>query len=214
MKPAPTIPLALLCLLLGAVRPANATLVTIYIEGVVDSVHDYGNYLEGKVNVGDPITGYYTYDTATPDTNPSEWIGDYWHYSPPAGILLTTGGFEFETDPGHVQFLLSVGNAGGPYSMDNYLVRSYGNLPLSNGVALSTISWQLDDSTGTALDSDAIPMGPPDLTEWEVYPSLCLEADRMYVVRGHITQAIPEPATLSLIALGAFGLAARKTRKS
>jgi len=35
----------------------------------------------------------------------------------------------------------------------------------------------------------------------------------MYIVRGHVTEAIPEPATLFLIALGALGTTIRRTSK-
>ena len=47
---------------------AQAALVTIQIEAVVDSVDDLFGYLEGNITPGDIITGSYTYDLSTPDT--------------------------------------------------------------------------------------------------------------------------------------------------
>jgi len=48
--------------------PANAKLITIEIEAEVDFVDDDLGVLEGKINVGDIISGWYTYDTSTPDS--------------------------------------------------------------------------------------------------------------------------------------------------
>ena len=65
----------------------QAKLVTIEIEVVVDSVLDAGGYLEGKVEAGDIITGWYTYDTSTPDSSPSATWGSYEYYTPPMGYF-------------------------------------------------------------------------------------------------------------------------------
>jgi hypothetical protein len=72
--------------LLAGVQPVLAYPVTIYIEAVVDSVGDSGNYLEGKISPGDIITGYYTYESTTPDSNPSVSLGRYEHHTPPRYI--------------------------------------------------------------------------------------------------------------------------------
>ena len=94
--------------------PAQSEYITIGITGIVDSVEDLGEgdgYLDGLIHIGDSITGYYTYDTDTLDSNPSSpGVGDYWHYSAPAGIFLTIGPFEFQTDPGNVNFLIEMSN--------------------------------------------------------------------------------------------------------
>jgi len=187
---------------LAGALPAKGYPVTIYIEAVVDSVDDRGNYLEGKINPGDPITGWYTYDSDTLDSNPSIYIGMYEHHSSSSGIKLSLGGFVFQTDQDNVVFLVSVGNAGGPYSSDNYLIRSYNNLPLSNGTLVDFISWQLDDPTGNALSSDALPTTPPVLDDWQSIVGLRLEGDRAFLIDAHVTSAIPEPATILLFSLG------------
>jgi hypothetical protein len=51
--------------------PARAALITIEITAEIDSVSDPYGHLEGNINVGDIITGTYTYESTTPDTNPS-----------------------------------------------------------------------------------------------------------------------------------------------
>ena len=35
---------------------------------------DPDSYLEGKMKPGDIMAGTYTYDSTTPDTNPSAWV--------------------------------------------------------------------------------------------------------------------------------------------
>jgi len=200
----------ILCGLAFSPMAVEGALVTIEIEAVVDSVSDEGNYLEGNIEVGDIITGWYSYDSSTPDSNPSVYIGMYEHYSSPYGISMSTGGFVFQTDSANVDFLVSVGNAGGPYSMDNYLITSRNNLCLSNGAPVDRISWQLDDPTGNALSSDELPAGPPVLDDWLLAPLLIHGPSRgaSFGISAHVISAIPEPATIVLLCMG--GLFLRK----
>ena len=201
----------IICTLSFFAPPARATLITIEITAEVDSVYDPFGYLEGNIGVGDIITGSYTYESTTADTNPSAYVGDYEHFASPAGIFLTVGGFQFSTDPTSVNFLVSVCNAGGPYDRDNYLLISYNNLALSNGTLVDHISWQLDDPTGNALSSDALPTTPPLLDDWQSIIGLRLDGERGgYIVDAHVTSAVPEPATIVLFVIGALLLKNRQ----
>jgi hypothetical protein len=185
--------------------PAKATLITIQIEAVVDSVDDSGNYLEGQINPGDIITGFYTYESTTPDSNPLATIGRYEHHVPPHGIFLSVEGFDFETDPANVDFLIEITNDYPPN--DDYFLLSHSNLPLSNGVLVDSISWWLYDPTGSALSTDALPVTAPLLNDWQGN-HLRLEGDRTFLIDAHVTSAIPEPTTFLLLGLG--GLLLRK----
>lgn len=200
--------MAVICVLAVGVPRAEGTLITIEIEAIVDSVEDTGNYLEGQINVYDIITGTYTYESTTLDSNPSSVGGHYWHYDPPAGISLTVGGFEFRTDPANVEFLVEIANdstSGGLH--DGYLLRSYNNLPLSNGTLVDEISWQLTDPTASALSSDALPTTPPALDDWQSIIGLRLHGERGgYIIDATVTSAVPEPSTLLLFALGGLFL--------
>lgn len=199
---------ACFCSISFCAKPADAALITIQIEAVVDSVQDEGNYLEGKIGVGDIIKGFYTYESSTSDTNPSSYVGDYEHFLSPCGIFLSVGGFDFQTDLTNVYFLAEIINdsiSGGLH--DGYIVISYSNVPLSSGVPVDYISWLLRDSTGVALSSDALPTTAPVLNDWRTN-RLRLEADRRYLVDAHVTSAIPEPAMMILLGIG--GLFLRK----
>jgi len=204
MKATLTTLLLMLCVLLGAVRPANAAWVTIYIEGVVDYVEDEGNYLEGQIDVGDPITGYYTYDTATPDSSPLEPVqGNYWHYESPARVQLDLGGVIFGSSLSVPEIHIFVRNDTS-YGDDVYGFASLTNAPLLTGTAIDGMVWQLTDPTGTALDSDALPPDPPDLSRWDGTYGLWVWGDRMYKIEGHITSAVPEPVTVLFLLFGSI----------
>jgi len=133
----------ILCGLIFRATPAEATLVTIEIEAVVDGVNDPDNDLEGRIHIGGLITGTYTYDTDSPDMDwlwgsESDIVARYHYFSPPYGISLSVGGLDFKTDPDKTNFLIQIVND--YLSIDTYSVTSYGNLPLSNGAIVDTIS--------------------------------------------------------------------------
>jgi len=188
----------------------QATLITIEIAAEIAEVYDISGLLEGNVNVGDTITGSYTYDSTTPDSNPLETVGDYWHFSSPYGISLSVGGFVFQTDPDNVNFLVSVGN--NHLGDDNYLLRSYYNLPLSNGVWVEHISWHLVDYSATALSSTDLPTTPPVLEDWESIGGITIRygPKGSSMIRAHVDSAVPEPGTVFLLGLGSLTLIRRR----
>jgi hypothetical protein len=182
---------------------AQAELITIAIEAVVDTVEDEGNYLEGQISPGNIITGYYAYDSTTPDSNPSLNIGRYEYNSSPFGIFLTVGGFNFETDLENVDFILEITNDYPPN--DDYLVRSHNNIPLSKGTQVDSISWWLNDDSGEALINTELPLAEPILSDWSLN-SLTLISDRMFSVDAHVTLATPEPTAILLLGFGGLFL--------
>jgi hypothetical protein len=204
--------IALLFVLVFCAAESRAELITISLSATVNYVEDIGNKLEGKIIAGSTITGSYTYEPTTPDSSPSDPTqGNYWHYASPAGIFLTIGGFNFGTNPDNVNFLVSIGNNAS--EQDNYLVRSYYNLPLSNGTLVGTIDWQLDDHTATALSSDALPVTKPVLGQWQTNALSIygVEAGDDFFIDADVTsvQLVPEPATFLLLTAGVLILKRR-----
>jgi hypothetical protein len=164
--------------------------ITIGFTATVREVDDQANLLGGSIQPGNVITGEYTYNSKTRDTNTLREVGDYQHSQKFYGITVQAGGFTFQTDPSNVDFLVEILN---DYGSDNYLLRSYNNLPLSNGVLVTHIAWQLDDFTQTALDSAALPTTPPTLSDWESIFGLTLEGQSptgndQYFVRADVTE--------------------------
>jgi hypothetical protein len=216
MKKSILLSLTILAILLFSAQKAQAQLITIAITATVDHVEDWGagnGYLDGKIHIGDTVTGTYTYESTTLDLNPDDpTVGNYVITAANNGITLTVGGFIFKTDPTNVQLELGV-----TYKSFNCLgFYSHNNIPLSNGTSVYDISWRLFDKTGTALTSDVLPVTAPDLSEWQSeYFRMDGPADTPgtgYAVWGPITsmKLIPEPTTIILLGLGILSLRKRK----
>ncbi len=186
---------------------AHAEIVQINIEAEVTSVDDSGNYLEGNINVGDTITGYYTYDTDTPDSNPDETAGEYWHYSSPFGVYLACNDLEFQTDPKDTEFLLHINDDSPIKDYEGYTFRSYSNSLLSNGSQVDHISLGLKDYDCSSFVNDELITYAPDLSEWE-FNDLSITGDRMYNIGAEVTSAtkVPEPSTILLFGLSSLFL--------
>lgn len=146
--------------------------VTFNFTGHVTLIDDRNSVLDKSITLGSPLEGSYTIESTTSDNNSFPDVGDYWHYNPGYGVTAKVGPYTFATDPAQLQFLLEVVNRGvndlnGP--RDNYLIRSYKNLPINNQLLVDRIFWQLDDPSATALNSDSLPLTPPDLSKWDRY---------------------------------------------
>jgi hypothetical protein len=210
-----------LALLVAFAGGARAEPITFVFTGTVSTVDDRFGLLDRSVTVGTRFTGSYTFESTTPDSNPDPTVGDYWHRVPGYGITVTLGNYTFRTNPADVEFLLEVVHRAPPPAStgDNYLLRSYRNSPLAPGLLVDHISWQLDDPTGTALSSDALPLTPPNLADWTSIFGLTITGgdapppfgDQDYFIRGHVDSvsaitAVPEPGSLILLSIAALGL--------
>jgi hypothetical protein len=201
---------------------SSAAIITIGIEATVNYLNDNDNLLEGKVQIGSIITGAYTYDTDTPDTNPASFIGTYSHNGSQYGVTLTIGGFLFSTDTNNTNFRMTMVNDSLDIPGDGYSFISYNNLLLLNGVSIDSISWQLDDNTGTALSGVDLLTAAPVLSNWQFNNNLHISGgiggippcyDKTFNMGAEVTSAflIPEPA--SLLVLGAGLLIVMKRKK-
>jgi hypothetical protein len=138
------------------------------------------------------LTGCYTFNLNAADENSAPTVGDYWHSAAPYGIVVDAGWHRFQTDPDNVMFLVETVNDHGIPSSDNYLLRSYNNLPISL-LPVYHISWQLDGTTLQAIDTTALSSVPPDLTRWSQMFGLTIELPGT-MLRGAISE-ITVPAT-------------------
>jgi len=217
--------ITVLCGLVFSPSPTQATLITIGIEAVVDDVVETGDYLNGRIKVGDLITGTYTYDTDTPDSSTLSGIGRYAHYAYPCGISLSVGGLNFMTDfsPGFPEYF-TVWITNNSSGVDGISVRSYHNLPLRDGMSVGTIEWILQDPSETAILSADLPTTAPILSDWETnFLQFGAgsggsrdggEPPIGFGVAAHVTSAvvIPEPGTILLLGLGGVAIV-RKAKK-
>jgi hypothetical protein len=209
--------MAAVCMCTGGY--VGAELVTIELTGEVTGLDDPVGWINSEVTVGQEISGWYSYDTSTPDSNPLARVGDYYHHSKPYGIELHIGDFVFQTDPADVEFLLAVGDNFMYSSWDNYGVGSYNNLPFSDEVYVTLIGWGLQDPSGTALSSALLPATPPDVTQWSAMNWLRIELggnpdQSSAMIGGRVTSVsiVPEPATVLLLVMGGIALIRKKRR--
>lgn len=221
MKPSQI--LTLIFMSAGFLPGSYARQIIVNFSATVRSVEDTGNNLSGQVNPGDIFTGFYTYDTLTPDSDISESVADYIHTDPEYGISISLNGFTFKTDPSSTNFLIEMVND--YQGRDSHMLISYNNLFSSSasGTANNMISWQLDDPTMTALDSTALTEYPPNLADWalpQFGPGLDIWSQGspfFFLIRSDITSisVIPEPSSYCFgvgIATGLWVILKRKRR--
>jgi len=194
---------------------AWAEIVTIELTGQVTYVDEYSTTLQQLFHIGDPVTGTYTYNTDAFDRNPRSSVGDYHYDAEPYGVKLEIDGFSIQTDPENVDFLLEVGNNHAYSSWDHYLVYSYNNKPIPNGMTVWFIAWNLRDSSGTALTNDALPQLAPSLGDWdynELRVDFGLKGGSTVGARITSVQVIAEPTTFAVIGIGSMLLVVRRKR--
>ena len=199
-------------IVLSAALCVQAQVITIAIEASVREIYDDADLLEGAITIDDIITGTYTYSTDVADTNPSSTVGDYEYSESSYGVELLCNGLEFKTDPCDVDFLLKIINDKdyGYGEEDVYLFYSYNNLPLLSSIGIDSISWQLNDYTGTAISSTALPSTAPILEDWQSLVGVHIRSEKIgdnydtFHIYADVTSAIviPEPATLLFLTSG------------
>jgi hypothetical protein len=164
--------LAVAVALLFAAVSAQAQHTTFRISGEITQVVESPF---ADVAPGTPFTGCYIFDLSTSDTNGLATVGDYWHATG-YGAVIRLGSHVFRSDFVAGQFLVEiVDDHQGAF--DNYLFRSYVNLPTS-GHDVGHISWQLDGLNLGAITSTALSIIPPDLTLFQQPFGLSIEAPR------------------------------------
>ncbi len=190
---------------------------------MVDSVSDQYNLLENQIYQGYAITGFYVYDSSTPNSSPWPlYEGSYLYTTAPYGMSLTVGGVTFQTDPLNTRFLVGIANDN--QGNDSYSVISYNNLALGMNVLLNPLSWGLTDNLGIAISSTDLPVLPPDLSRWPFNNLYILGGtggtapcyDKPFWINGHVTSdyLIPEPASLCLLAFGELFLRKKIVKNS
>ena len=188
---------------------APAEIVRIGLTAEVTSVEDSHGLLEGRINVGDVVTGCYTYESETPDIYPAETRhGQYEFSGASCGVRLNTGGLIFQTDPASMIFYILLGNDLGA---DLYYLYTSSPVAIGNGADTFSVMWRLLDFSCTALSSDALPTTPPVLEDWPntwskfwVGGYAGIRGEDHFSIGCTVTSVylIPEPATFSQLLLG------------
>ena len=108
------------------------------------------------------------------------------------------GGLLFKTNPSDVDMGINIYN---DYeNTDGYDLYSISNLPLSNGMSVNGIAWDLWDTDMSFFSNDDLPTTAPiPLTEWEsnilhIYGDNPSNPVQQYSIRAHVTSAKKDKA--------------------
>lgn len=194
-------------MILGITWMASGELIFEF-SGYVDSI-DYNNNNVIDVAMGQQLTGWFSYEIVS-DQDSSISGGDYFQVN--ASMSMTLGNQTVE----YLNDFVYLGTRNNDWEgKDNFSFMVDSGLPAYAGLWMHII---LDDSTGTAFSSDELPT-QLDLTKFDSKRFLFAGnkindgAYDYFDIKGALTHltVIPEPTTLSLLALGAF-LAGRRKR--
>jgi hypothetical protein len=161
----------------------------------------------GLSSFGAPITGAYTFDSTATDTIPSPSTGSFPSVGPAFGFTTNVDGTAYSLSSN-----LTVNTA------NNIGVDQYGAIATS---AVLTLEVFLQDSTQTALSSDALPLLPPTLAAFDFRQFRLFSDDAEFLgtidsltcTAGCGTAGggrVPEPAMLWLITAALTGLTLRR----
>ncbi len=150
--------LALLCSAAFVPLRASAAPITFFLTGAVTQTNfDPGDPFGGTVVFGSPVGGALTFDGASVDRIPGPQQGSFVSLGPPFGVHLLIGGVPLDLGD-----FIAINTLHGGASQYGVLACSDG--PVCRDLVFSVL---LNDPTGRAMTSDALPLTPPDLRQFE-----------------------------------------------
>ena len=172
---------------------ARAEIKNFTFRGTIGEADDPSFVLDGSITNGAAFEGFYIFDSAAADSNADPTVGDYKFTNSTFGVVVRVGNYVFRTNPRHVDFLIEVVDRA---ASDNYVLRSYNNV-CSRPLIVDHISWQLDDSTSTALTNAFLPLTPPALSAWESVFGLTVSGGcDAFFLRGAVNSISEAPAVI------------------
>ncbi|UCC31348.1 MAG: PEP-CTERM sorting domain-containing protein [Phycisphaerales bacterium] len=188
-------------------NPVSAELVTFEFAGEVTHVWDDDGLLGGAVTGGSPFSGLYTFESTTPDSDPDEPRHGLYNDA----IMLVSGDVAGISFAGPAGTLNAIEVLDFPdTSFDKYRVFAEITL-LDIGLDLSLSA---HDASGTAIQSESLPITPPDLALFGFTMFSVFDGSEAIPlgIDGQLTSLVPEPVTLVLF--GTVGLLVSRRRRT
>lgn len=196
------------------VQESQSAPILFTFNGAVTSIFtDPIDPFAGSIAVNTNMTGSTLYESSTADTIASTDVGSYSMFSsPPLGLAISIGGNTFAAS----DFLnISVANNIGT-GVDQLTVLAQQGVQGGLEDYLS-IQLFLEDPTGTAFNSDALPLTPPYLGNFLVRDFFI---DGVRIIDGEAVQfqiqgniSVPEVNSIILLAIGVLSFGYTKHRQ-
>jgi hypothetical protein len=171
--------------------------------------------LSGTFNTTQTLTGSYTFDSTLADGAPGDT--SFGIYLPLTALDFTIGAYTATLLSS--SFIVAIDGTGGCCSQDEYGITAIVSGANVIGLAPDKFLFRLRDLSGTAFNSDALPLAPPALSgfganRWQFLFPVPGTGGATHI-EGEITSltSVPEPGTLLLLGAGLLGVAGYGRRK-
>lgn len=146
--------------------PLAAQPIAVQVNGHVTQWQDNTGLISRHLQISQPVTATYTYDTSGPAT-PAPMPPEYAVSAATTSIVVSVGDLNFQTGPSsNIEAVIQPGSEFGLFG--------YQNPPLSNGVAVGSIGVIFSDDSGQWPTSTLLPTGAPALSSF-AYSSITLQ---------------------------------------
>lgn len=151
----------------GQCSSGSSNIVTFNVSATVREIYDYDNALGNAINVGDKLSGSYTFNTNTPDSDPTPEYGFYEHTpgSGTYGFNIDIANTNLKTNTSTDRFNIIIGNANGNITWDTYGVDTFGTqLPFVNNTVVENMGMYIEDPSGNIVTGTNLTDQPPALS--------------------------------------------------
>jgi hypothetical protein len=207
----------------GAAGRASADLVTLSFSGTITTLNDTGGVFGGEVKLGDAFSGSLIYDTATTDREGDPNVGNYLYanrltntpFVPPLGLTIQIGSVTLQPNYGYIFMVDVFNNQPSPVlGVDGDGVQAIQSTSFDGTtvVPVSQTLVALFDRSQSAFSSDALPSSLSTSRFSEGIIQVIVSgggagSDDVVALEGAIdVQAVPEPGSVALLAVGGLGV--------